>query len=159
MEFHVALLTGTLENIPAVIETYFRNIPENALDIRRTKEAWTIREHLYHIVSVQEMLLKRMEKIRDEEQPVIAPYFPENQKKQDRLYGSVEAAFSEYGSMRKKQIELIESLAAKDLSKEASHAEYLSYNIPIIVNHMIFHEYWHMYRIEELWLTRDEYLN
>jgi uncharacterized damage-inducible protein DinB len=158
MEINLNLALGTFEHIPELIYGYFRNIPQNVLDLRRTKEAWTIREHLYHIVSVQDMLLKRMELIRKEDHPVITPYFPENQKEQAELYESVEAAFTEYRSMRKKQIELVMAAGAKDLAKEASHAEYISYNIPIIINHMIFHEYWHMYRIEELWLTRDDYI-
>jgi hypothetical protein len=104
------------------------------------------------------MLLKRMELICREDHPVITPYFPENQKEQSALYDSVEAAFTEYRTIRQKQIELVRAARAVDLAKEASHAEYISYNIPIIINHMIFHEYWHMYRIEELWLTREEYI-
>ena len=152
------LTLETLRNIPLLIEGYFKNIPETALDRRRTEEAWTIREHLYHIASVQEMLLGRIETIRDEERPVISPFFPETQTEQGKLYASVEAAFSHYRGMRNKQIETIRAIDAEALEKEAIHAEYSSYGIPIIVNHMIFHEYWHMYRIEELWLTRDEYL-
>jgi uncharacterized damage-inducible protein DinB len=158
MELNNPLVIDTLENIPQMIQAYFLNIPQSALDVRRTKDAWTVREHLYHIVSVQGMLLKRIEKIRDEENPVITPYFPENQVEQSKLYSSVEAAFAEYKALRRKQIEVLKSLGAKALAKEARHAEYASYNIPIIVNHMIFHEYWHMYRIEELWLARDEYI-
>ena len=33
------------------------------------------------------------------------------------------------------------------------------YNFEIVLNHILFHDYWHMYRIEELWLTKDEYLS
>lgn len=158
MKINVDMALRTLEHIPELIYGYFQNIPPEVFDIRRTKEAWTIREHLYHIVSVQDMLLKRMELIRVEDNPVITPYFPENQKEQSALYESVEAAFTEYRTTRQKQIELVRGAGIVDMAKEASHAEYIFYNIPIIVNHMIFHEYWHMYRIEELWLTRDEYI-
>jgi hypothetical protein len=31
-------------------------------------------------------------------------------------------------------------------SKEAQNGKYVRYNIPFTVNHMVFHEYWHMYR-------------
>jgi uncharacterized damage-inducible protein DinB len=158
MEIDLALTVETLRDIPQVIEGYFKNIPETVLDLRRTEEAWTIREHLYHIASVQEMLLGRIEQIRDEERPVISPFFPETQIEQGKLYASIGAAFSHYRGMRKKQIETIRALDAAALGKEAVHEEYSNYGIPVIVNHMIFHEYWHMYRIEELWLTRDQYL-
>lgn len=148
-------LLKTLQDLPEIIETYFKIIPEDFLDKKRNETSWTIREHLYHIVSVQEMLYQRILKIRDEENPIITPYFPENEPERVSLYESVNKAFLHYKEIRKKQILLINQLTESDFSKEATHNEYIRYNIPIIVNHMIFHEYWHMYRIEELWLTKS----
>ena len=55
-------------------------------------------------------------------------------------------------------MELLSQLDDLDLVKEAKHDEYKKYNIEIKLNHMLFHDYWHIYRIEELWLTKDEYL-
>jgi len=103
------------------------------------------------------MLYARMLRIRDEEDVVITPYFPADELPQESLYESIEKAFIFYKELREKQTLLISQLEALDFEKEATHKEYIKYNIPLIINHIIFHEYWHMYRIEELWLTRDEY--
>lgn len=159
MVFDKENLLKTLQDIPGNIESYFKNIPEDLLDRKRNETSWTIREHLYHIVSVQEMLYKRILKIKDEENPIITPFFPENESEREGLYESVQKALSYYKEIRKKQISLINQLTESEFSKEAKHEEYIKYNVPIIINHMIFHEYWHMYRIEEIWLTRDEYFS
>ncbi len=159
MFYNKGNLLSTLQGLPEMIETYFINIPEELLDRKRNEASWTIREHLYHIVSVQEMLYQRILKIRDEECPVITPYFPENELERVELYKSLNDAFLHYKEIRERQILLIRQMKESDFDREAVHGEYLRYNVPIILNHMIFHEYWHMYRIEELWLTRDEYFS
>lgn len=152
-------LLKTLEMLPEILEAYSKNIPEDVLDRKRSDTAWTIREHLYHIANVQEMLYLRIQKIRDEETPVITPYLPDDQSPQEGTYQSVDKAFSHYKEWRKKQMALIQELTESDLGKEATHGEYISYNIPIIINHIVFHEYWHMFRVEEIWLTKDEYFS
>jgi uncharacterized damage-inducible protein DinB len=159
MFFDKGNVLKTFESLPEIIEEYFKNIPEEFLDKKRSKDSWTIREHLYHIAKVQEMLYQRILKIKNEENPVITPYFPDNEKELDSPFSSIEKAFSYYKEMRKKQITLINTLTGDDFGKEAKHEEYARYNIPIIINHMIFHEYWHVYRIEDIWLTRDEFFS
>ncbi len=151
------VLCKTLKELPDIIEAYVKNIPAVVLDLKRNDETWTIREHIYHIVQVQDMLFSRILTIQNEEHPVIVPYFPENETERTALYSSLDEAFSKYRDIRNKQLSLIDQLTEAALHKDAVHGEYIHYNIPIIINHMIFHEYWHMYRIEQIWLTRDEY--
>jgi hypothetical protein len=53
------------------------------------------------------------------------------------------------------------SLEAADGStwqKTGIHPEYELYSLSILGRHILMHDFWHMYRIEELWLTRDAYL-
>ncbi len=156
MNFDKNELLKTLQSLPDIVEKYVENIPEELLDRKRSATAWTIREHVYHIADVQEMLYQRLVKIRDEENPVITPYFPD---KEDPAagYKSPKDACKRYREIREKQILLVNQLKESDFNKKAAHKEYEEYSIPIILNHMIFHEYWHMCRLEELWLTRDEY--
>ena len=148
---------STFESLPSIVSSYAADIPVPDLDRRRSADAWTVREHLYHLCDVQPLLLGRMELIRDTERPVIEPYFPENEKDMAEKFSSIDAALAAYAAFRLKQLELIRGCSAEQLSRNAEHREYTRYSIPLIVRHMIFHEYWHMYRIEELWLTRDEY--
>jgi uncharacterized damage-inducible protein DinB len=149
----------TLRTLPEVLESYFRSIPQDRLDLRRTAEAWTLREHLYHVAGVQAMLLGRMKILRDDASPVITPYFPQNEPALADKFASVDAAFAEYRERRAQQMGLLDALSPDAWSKPGVHPEYERYDLGLVVHHLVFHEYWHFYRIEELWLTRDEYLS
>lgn len=153
------LVLETLRTLPDVVEPYFRSIPIERIDVRRTADAWTLREHLYHVAAVQGMLLGRMQLLRDEPRPVVVPYFPQNEPALADRYPSVDVAFAEYRSRRREQLALLASLPAEAWTKPAEHPEYETYNLELVVHHLVFHEYWHFYRIEELWLTRDQYLS
>ena len=157
MKFDKRILLKTFSDIPRIIENYVLNIPVDKIDLIRSESAWTIREHVNHIVTVQEMLYQRIKTIQNEERPIIKPYFPENEVDLDKIYFTLNDAFRQFKIIRNQQIKLINRLGKNDFLKEAEHGEYIRYNIPVIINHMISHEYWHLYRIEELWLTKDEY--
>jgi len=152
-------LLTTFTALPSIIETYILSIPEEVYDIKRSEEAWTIREHIYHICNVQEMLSERIILLIKEKNPVIEPFFPQNQQGRGTLFANVSEAIGKYKTQRKAQLEYIKNIDQSVLTHEANHPEYIRYNLPIIINHMVFHEYWHMYRIEELWLTKPEYLD
>ena len=144
----------TLKRIPGIINKFIKDVPLEKLDIKWNEDAWTIREHYLHIVQVQDMLLGRIRLIKENDEPVIEPYFPENDSI-DIL--DMDDAADRYKEYRQKQLDEILSCSDEQLLKKAVHKEYSEYSIPIIVKHMIFHEYWHMYRIEELLYTKDEF--
>ena len=150
----------TFAGLPDIIGEYVLQIPEERRILRRGEDGgtWTIEEHLFHLADVQPMLLGRMRKILSEENPVIEPYFPENGNGDSR-WKSIDEALESFRSLRREQCLLIGSASEEDLLREAVHGEYERYTIPLILSHMIFHEYWHMYRIEEIWLTRDGYFS
>lgn len=149
----------TLRTLPDVVEPWFRSIPTDRLDLRRTADAWTLREHLYHVAAVQSMLLGRMRLLRDNPRPVIVPYFPQNEPALADRYLSVDAAFAEYRSRRLEQMDVLLAVPESVWAREAEHPEYERYDLGLVVHHLVFHEYWHFYRTEELWLTRDGYLS
>ena len=149
----------TLKELPAVVEAYFRTIPVDRLDQRRTADAWTLREHLYHVAAVQAMLLGRMKLLRDDPNPVVVPYFPQDEPALAHRFLSVDAALAEYKSRRAEQVTLLEALSPEAWTRPAVHPQYERYDLGLVVHHIVFHDYWHFYRIEELWLTRDGYLS
>jgi len=149
----------TFRDLPSVVEPYFRAIPHDRLDVRRGPDAWTLREHLYHVSGTQKMLLARMTLLRDDPSPVIKPYFPQDEPSLADKFPSVDAAFAEYRGLRADQLKLLQALSPEQWSKPGVHPEYQRYDLKLVVHHIVFHEYWHFYRIEELWLTNDEYLS
>jgi uncharacterized damage-inducible protein DinB len=150
---------STFENMPVIVEAFVSQIDAAYLDVRRGPAVWTIREHIYHIADVQELLLRRITMIQKTPKPVIEPYFPEHENDLGHKFKSTLDALAEYKKIRQSQLVLLKECTSDDLNRNAEHREYTHYNIPLIIRHMIFHEYWHMYRIEELWLTKDEYFS
>lgn len=67
-------------------------------------------------------------------------------------------SLQKFSLWRGRQVELIESLPAEVWRRIGSHPEYTQYSLSILIRHILMHDHWHMYRMEELWLTNDEYL-
>jgi uncharacterized damage-inducible protein DinB len=150
-------LYQTLKLSIDIISGYIKSIPEELIDKRRKEDFWTVKQHVMHLLNTQSLLFDRLNKFKNDDYPVIVPYFPENDAiKETDL--SINDLLDQFIVIRNKQLELIDSFTERDLKKEGSHDEYLKYNIEILLNHILFHDYWHMYRIEELWLTKDKYL-
>jgi hypothetical protein len=71
---------------------------------------------------------------------------------------SVPEALAAFSAGRNDQIAELEKATPDDWEKVATHPEYTHYTLYILARHILMHDHWHMYRMEELWLTRDEYL-
>ncbi len=157
MNQDISNLILSLKNSPYIIQDFLAQIPDDKLDIIRDKDAWSIRQHLYHMAGGQEMLCERILLIKNDANPKITPYIPTKEAEEKRKFNSIKDAMSRYIEMREKQISIIESLSSGELLKKAEHPEYKEYSITILLNHILFHDYWHMYRIEEILLLKDEY--
>ncbi len=70
----------------------------------------------------------------------------------------VAEALDQFARCRNEQLVLLDGANDVAWQKQATHPEYESYSLYILTRHTLMHDYWHMYRIEELWLTRDKYL-
>ena len=153
------LLEG-MKRAPGVLSAFVDTIPEEKLDLRRGQGFWTIGEHVSHLAQVQPMLLERMERFLSEERPEFVPYIPgDGEEEPDTPPRMAMAeALAQFSAYRGKQVDLLASVDEAVWQRTAIHPEYEHYSLYILARHVLMHDYWHMYRMEELWLTRDEYL-
>jgi hypothetical protein len=153
------LLDG-LRRTPYILSAFVRTIPENKLDLRRGQGFWTIAEHISHLAQVQPMLLERLQRFMKEDHPEFVPYIPgEGTDEPDTpLRMEITSALEIFADCRKNQLALLESADQPNWHKIAAHPEYERYSLYILVRHILMHDFWHMYRMEELWLTKDSYL-
>jgi uncharacterized damage-inducible protein DinB len=153
------LLEG-LRRTPGILSEFVKSIPEDKLDLRRGEGFWTIAEHVVHLAQVQPMLLDRFNRLMTEDHPEFTPYFPAEEEGgpviAERM--SVVAALETFVQCRNQQHALLASASASIWQRTAVHPEYDRYSLYILARHTLMHDYWHMYRIEELWLTKDAYL-
>lgn len=152
------LLEG-LRRTPNILSQFVTTIPENRLHVRRGEGFWTIAEHVSHLAEVQPMLYERFQRFLNEEQPEFVPYLPTDDETQITVPRfDIPKALEQFTSVRGMQLELLERADDATWERLAIHPEYESYSFYILVRHALMHDYWHMYRIEELWLTKDAYL-
>ena len=159
MENKAALMDG-LRQAPAILSAFVADIPEDKLDRRRGDGFWTIAEHISHLAQVQPMLLERIQRIIDEDRPEFIPFIPGEREDEpatpERM--AIAAALSQFSTIRKRQLNLLDGLSDATWEKQAVHPEYDQYGFHILVRHILMHDHWHMYRMEELWLTKTPFL-
>jgi uncharacterized damage-inducible protein DinB len=150
------LLTG-LKNTPAILRAFVATIPAERLDRRRgDADFWTIAEHVSHLAQVQPMMLERFERFVEEGNPAFVPYIPVEDDKPETI--EMASALDQFAKVRQAQLALLASQEAAAWKKIGTHPEYEQYSLFILVRHLLMHDFWHMYRMEELWLTRDPWL-
>ena len=158
MPDRIDILDG-LRRSGRILEAFVRTIPAEHLGRIRDEGCWSIAEHVSHLAQVQPMLLERILRFMREDLPAFTPYIPGASEVEERPpVVEMTAAFEAFNQYRAKQVDLLESADDITWQKTGRHPEYAQYSLYILVRHILMHDHWHMYRMEELWLTRDAYL-
>ena len=149
-------LLDCLKRSGRILSEFVQTIPAEKLNLRRGDAFWTIAEHVSHLAQVQPMLLERLQRFMDEDHPEFIPYIPGGDDAEETPpLMEMTAALESFTHQRAKQLALLEKADAAVWHKTATHPEYELYSLYILVRHILMHDHWHMFRMEELWLTRD----
>ena len=153
------LLEG-LRQSPKILSEFAKAIPQDKMALRRGEGFWTIAEHVSHLAQVQPMLLARLQRFLNEDHPVFVQYIPGNAKDEpvSNPHIDVNHVLDQFAQYRNEELVLLEGTDDIIWQKTATHPEYEHYSLDILVRHVLLHDYSHMYRMEQLWLTRDAYL-
>jgi uncharacterized damage-inducible protein DinB len=147
-----------LEAIPRILDSLLSQIPESIRKQRKGEGQWSIHEHAAHIADVMPMLQERLERFKNEEQPVFKPYIPGITDSVDDLYDTdLTEITANFSGQTERMVQLLRSFSPEDMQKKGVHPEYKMYTPYILMRHILMHAHLHMYRIEELWLTREEF--
>ena len=125
---------------------------------RRIRNYWTIYEHLEHLVETQMVSLQRVELFIREERPVIVPFTPDGNPAAKSGKKTVEELLREFEGYRNRQIASITEADARVWEKSGSHDQYAKYGFEIFLRHTLLHDSFHMARMEQLWIMKEEYL-
>ena len=157
MERIAEIMDGLHKSIGIVTEL-IKSVPESRLLARRKEGCWSVAEHAVHLGAGQKMLYERMDRFFKEDVINITPYFPPEETDAP-LPGmaDVEEALQMFATWREKQLELLGRAGEAEWNKKAIHPEYEAYTLYIVARHILLHDYWHLYRMEQLWLTTDAY--
>lgn len=148
-----------LRQSPEILQGLVNSIPIDGLNTRRIPGKWSIHEHVCHLAEAEAMIFDRFRQFRNLDQPVFEPYLPEGPEQNDSIEPvEIETALADFKNLRGQMIDFVGSFDDKAWNKRALHHEYTIYNAMILLRHTLMHDHFHMYRIEELWLTKESYL-
>jgi len=155
MESTQAILTA-LENTPYLILPLAREVPPALRKRRPAARKWSVHEHVCHLAAVHPLFFARLEQMLRQENPRIAPYFPEDMGEDGYLLKvDFEEALERFVRERRKLLERLNLLSDQDWQRTAVHQEYRHYSVFIMFRHLALHDLFHSYRIEELRLKKD----
>ncbi len=145
---------------PKILRELVEAIPGPELIAVRRPGFWSIQDHVIHLADSQAKLYARLVRFRDEEHPEFMPNLPDPSAPPSPKPEIADAAsaLTEFAARREKMLARIEAYPLAVWRKTGAHPEYTLYTAFGLLRHILMHDHWHMYRIEELWLTRDEFL-
>ncbi len=156
----IPILIQCLENSPIIFKNLIDAIPPELLKQKRIKGKWSIHEHACHLAQAEKMIYERFEVFEKEERPVFLPYIPGKTIPVGHLLQlDLNIELNSFFNLRKRMVELLNGFSEDIWHKKANHHEYNEYSSYILLRHTLMHDHFHMYRIEELWLTKEEYLS
>lgn len=152
-------ILSCLEKTPKLLERLLSQIPEETFKVRRIENSWSIHEHACHIATGDRIgFIDRLHQFLNEESPVFVPLSGESYPHDYLMEMDLTRAIRGFYEDRAELIRLAGSLDDAVWGKEGKHPEYMVFTPYIMLRHRLMHDHLHMYRIEELWLTRDQFI-
>lgn len=159
MEDITDLIEG-LSKTPKIIKNLIDSIPNDILKKRRIPNKWTIHKHLSHLFQAEIMIEHRFREFQLKVEPKFSKYSPElNENYDDWKEVDIYEQYNLFKKNRENTVTIVRSFNGLLWSRKTYHEEYKEYSAYILLRHVLMHDFFHMYRIEELWLIKDEFLN
>ena len=146
-----------MKRSPNVLTNFVRGIPKDRLHLRRGEGFWTIAEHVHHLGHLNPTLIKRVQNFLTQDKPQFVPYALAKYDDAEPVI-DVEAALADFATGRKALLDILGKAGPDIWKKETSHPQFEQFSFLFMVRHILAHDYWHMYRMEALWQTKDEFL-
>ena len=150
-------LISCLEQTPLVLSNLLREIPEEHYREHRKPGSWCIHEQVCHLVDAQQLLIGRFKTFRDEEQPVIGSHDPTDGTEPDYMAMDMQAAIQRFPAVREEMVNLLKRFDEAYWQKQGEHQAFEPYSTRILLRHVMNVDYTHLFSIEQLGLTKEEY--
>jgi hypothetical protein len=152
---HQAVIDA-LARAPGIVIPLVSEVPSAILKRRPSPGRWSAHEHACHLAHVHALFFERLDRMLNEPAPVITPYMPRVQDRDDFLLEmDLADSLERYVSDRARLVAKLRKLSPEDWDRTARHAEYREYSVFIMFRHVALHDFLHAYRIEELLLRPD----
>ena len=149
-------LITALEGAPAIIVPMVRQANPAILKRRPAPGEWSIHENACHLAEVHPLFFRRLDLLLSLDNPPITSYDPGRDDPEDALlHVDLDEALQRFEHDRRRIVDRLRSLRPGDWTRTAQHEEYNAYSVFIMFRHLVLHDFFHAYRIEELLLRKD----
>jgi hypothetical protein len=149
-------LITALEAAPGIITELVREVPPRNLKRRPAPDKWSAHEHACHISDGETVFLSRLELMLSESNPRIRSMVPSQGEEAGSLLDvDLDEALEQYARQRALTVKRLRELSDEDWKRTADHEAFSHYSVYIMFRHLLIHEMFHAYRIDELMLKKD----
>jgi hypothetical protein len=149
-------LIAALENAPGVIIPLIREVPPQFLKRRPSPTKWSAHEHACHLSGSDGPFLARLDVMLSATAPTIRSIQNSPEVESGALLGvDLDESLDRYVKERASLVKRLKSLSEEDWQRTAVHEAFSHYSVWIMFRHLLNHEMFHTYRIEELLLKKD----
>ena len=156
MSNEIEIIIESLERAPGLILPLVGEVPAGILKRRPKAGKWSVHEHACHLAGVHPRMVARLDLMLAEDMPRIRPYLPHLDEEDGALLKEdLGEALERFARERVDLVARLRGLSAADWERGALHGEYTHYSVFIMFRHLMMHDMFHAYRIEELLLKND----
>ena len=149
-------LIAALENAPGITVPLIREVPPQYLKRRPSPTKWSAYEHACHLSASDEPFLARLDLMLSAPAPSIGSILNSPEVESGALLSvDLDEALDRYVRERASLVKRLKELSVEDWQRTAEHEAFSHYSVWIMFRHLLTHEMFHAYRIEELLLKRD----
>ncbi len=149
-------LIAALENAPGVIIPLIREVPLEYLKRRPSPTKWSAYEHACHLSGSDEPFRARLDLMLTTPAPFIRSIINSPEDESGALLSiDLDEALDRYVRERASLVKRLKELSVEDWQRRAVHEAFSHYSVWIMFRHLLNHEMFHAYRIEELLLKKD----
>lgn len=153
MNQKVEPILNALAETPRILSELIKEIDPERYKKEIIDGKWSIHEHATHI-AVGDLygFQKRLQEFKQKKKPIFEPLSGNNFDKDFFIALDLNKALSDFFDIRQTTIELSKAFNKKNWHKLAVHPEYKTYSPYIMLRHLIMHDHWHLYKIEDMGL-------
>ncbi len=144
-----ARLVAKLREQAVEVQRLASGLNEESLAKRTIPGKWSLKELVCHLWRVQQVFEGRIQAMRAENEPVIAPYDPDTDPEFNALVAgkTAQAWLETFTADRENLAKTLEALSPAEWHRAGRHREYPHYDVQFAVEYLGHHEAHHIYQM------------
>jgi hypothetical protein len=152
----IGAVIDELSRGPVIVRELIYEVPPNLRKRRPEPGMWSAHEHAVHLPAIFPLIMRRLDQMLTESSPHIKSYEPSRDDPDGALLKlDLDAEMERFERERELLVDRVRKLTPVEWAIKATHDEYSSYGVYIMLRHIALHDLHHAYKIEDRLLRKD----